>query len=357
MSVFDIAPDSVDPATVPAFVTSTGAEIPAIGLGTFGSDHASPEQVGDAVREALSLGYRHLDCARVYRNEHAIGRVLADVLDSGALRRENLWLTSKLWNDMHGDGDVLLSVAESLRDLRTHYLDLYLVHWPFPNHHDPGVGADARHPDSRPYIHESYMNVWRQMERLVDSGLVRYIGTSNMTIPKLELLLRDCRIKPAFNEMELHPHFQQPELFDFCRSFGIQPIGYSPLGSPARPERDRTPDDTVDLEDPVIVQIADDHGVHPALIALKWAVQRGQITIPMSTKRSHIRDNLVAVSEDPLSNEEMNRLASIDRNNRLIKGHVFLWQGAAGWEDLWDLDGTITANYDPERADPSSASS
>jgi diketogulonate reductase-like aldo/keto reductase len=220
-------------------------------------------------------------------------------------------------------------------------LDLFLVHWPFPNHHDPGVGADARHPESRPYIHEEYMEVWRQMERLVDAGLVRHIGTSNMTKPKLDLVLADCRIKPEFNEMELHPHFQQPELFDYCTSLGIQPIGYSPLGSPARPERDRTPHDTVDLEDPILVQVAETHNLAPATVALKWAVQRGQVTIPMSTKRSHLRSNLSAVSDAPLSDDEMLRLSKIDRNNRLIKGQVFLWPGARGWEDLWDPEGSI----------------
>ena len=109
---------------------------------------------------------------------------------------------------------------------------------------------------------------------------MRHIGTSNMTIPKLKLLLRDARIKPAVNEMELHPHFQQPELFDFVRANGIQPIGYSPIGSPARPERDRTPEDTVDIEDPVIVGIARRLGVHPAVVCIKWAVQRGQIPDP-----------------------------------------------------------------------------
>ena len=335
-SSFCVSEDTVPQDEIPTLKTHRGDLIPALGLGTFGSDHASPEQIADAVREAISLGYRHIDCASVYRNEKEIGEVLTEVLDSGLIRREELWVTSKLWNDMHGDGDVLVSLARTLRDLRLKYLDLYLVHWPFPNHHDPGVGADARHPDSRPYIHEEYMTVWRQMERLVDAGLVGHIGTSNMTIRKLELLMRDCRIKPSFNEMELHPHFQQPALFDYCTSMGIIPIGYSPLGSPSRPPRDTAPGDTVDLEDPVLLEIAASHNVHPAEICLKWAVRRGQIPIPMSTKRRNILSNLRAVSEDPLAPEEMERIAAIDRNCRLIKGQVFLWPGAAGWQDLWD---------------------
>jgi diketogulonate reductase-like aldo/keto reductase len=144
--------------------------------------------------------------------------------------------------------------------------------------------------------------------------------------------------------MELHPHFQQPELFAFALENGIVPIGYSPVGSPMRPERDKTPDDSVDIEDPVIVEIADRHHLHPAVVCVKWAVQRGQVPIPFSVKRSHILSNLQAAVSDPLSEAEMAAIAGIDRNCRLIKGQVFLWEGARGWEDLWDLDGTIAGD-------------
>ena len=126
------------------------------------------------------------------------------------------------------------------------------------------------------------MKTWRKMEELVDMGLVRHIGTSNMTIPKLKLILRDARIKPAVNEMELHPHFQQPEFFRFVLDNGMQPVGYCPIGSPGRPERDRTPEDTAPTEDPVIVRIAQRHGIQPAVVCIKWAVQRGQTPIPFS---------------------------------------------------------------------------
>ena len=127
MSVFKIAADAIDPAIVPFKVSNRGARIPAVGIGTFGSDHASPEAVAQAVREAISLGYRHVDCARVYGNEAEIGTVLAEILASGGIRREELWITSKVWNDMHSDGDVLLSLAHSLKDLRLAYLDLFLI--------------------------------------------------------------------------------------------------------------------------------------------------------------------------------------------------------------------------------------
>ncbi len=341
-SSYALAPDGVDPSAVPQRVLYTGARMPAIGLGTFGSDHVAPEEMAKAVRGALTVGYRHIDCAAVYGNEAQIGQVLAEAL-SGGIRREELWITSKLWNDKHGEADVIPACEQSLRDLRLDYLDMYLVHWPFPNYHAPGCDVHSRAPDAQPYIHENFMRTWRQMEELVRRGLVRHIGTSNMTIPKLKLLLRDAEIKPAVNEMELHPHFQQPELFRFVREQGMEPIGFCPIGSPGRPERDRTPEDTVDIEDPVIVRIAERLGVHPAIVCIKWAVQRGQTPIPMSTKRRNYLANLRATVSEPLSAEDMQAIAGIDRNCRLIKGQVFLWKENQSWEDLWDPNGQIPA--------------
>ena len=163
-----------------------------------------------------------------------------------------------------------------------------------------------------------------------------------MTIPKQRLVLRDARIKPACNEMELHPHFQQPEFFRYVVEQGIVPVGYCPIGSPNRPERDRTATDTVDIEDPVIVRIADRLGVHPGVVCIKWAVQRGQVPIPFSVKRSQYLGALKAVTEAPLTEQEMREIATIDRNCRLIKGQVFLWKDGQSWEDLWDPNGEIT---------------
>ncbi len=333
-------PEGVNPDKIPAKRLYTGDEIPVIGLGTFGSDHVSADQVAMAVRQAILLGYRHIDCASVYGNEHKIGPVLSELMEGG-LERKELWMTSKVWNNMHGEGQVIESCKKSLSDLRLDYLDLYLVHWPFPNHHAAGVDVGSRDPDAVPYIHDNFMKTWRQMETLVETGLVRNIGTSNMTIPKLELVLRDAKIKPSCNEMELHPHFQQQEFFNYVVGKGIIPIGYSPVGSPARPERDRSPEDTADIEDPVIVEIAGRLNVHPAVVCIKWAVQRGQVPIPFSANRDNILSNLKSVVSEPLTDKEMELLAGIDRNCRLIKGQVFLWPDARGWEDLWDPDGEI----------------
>jgi alcohol dehydrogenase (NADP+) len=331
----------VDPAAVPQRRLYTGATMPAIGLGTFGSDHVSADEVAQAVRGAAEAGYRHFDCASVYGNESQIGAALKDIVAAG-MAREELWITSKLWNDKHGVNDVIASCEQSLADLGLDYLDLYLVHWPFPNFHPPGCDVSFRGSGAEAYIHEHFMDTWRKMEELVDKGLVRHIGTSNMTIPKLELVLRDARVKPAVNEMELHPHFQQPELFDYVRAHGIEPVGYSPIGSPARPERDRMPEDTSPTEDPVIRAIAARLGAHPAEVCIKWAVERGQTPIPFSVNPRHYAANLRAVVEDPLSEDDMQAIAGIDHNCRLIKGQVFLWKDGQSWEDLWDVNGEIT---------------
>ena len=341
MEKFAIASDGVDPNAVPKRTLHTGAKIPAIGLGTFGSDRFTGSQVAEAVKGAISVGYRHIDCASVYGNEKLIGQALTEVIDGG-IKREDLWITSKLWNDMHGDGDVLVSCQKSLDDLQLDYLDLFLVHWPFPNFHAPGCDVDSRSPDAKPYIHENFMKTWRQMEALVEKGLVRHIGTSNMTAPKLKLLLQDAKIQPACNEMEQHPHFQQQELFDFCKSNNIQQIGFCPIGSPTRPDRDKTESDTVDIQDPAVLAAAKRLNVHPAVICVKWAVQRGQIPIPFSVFQNEYLGNLQSTVQDPLTEEEMQALAGIDKNCRLIKGQVFLWKDNQTWEDLWDLNGEIT---------------
>ncbi len=331
---------TIDATKVPYKTLSNGAKIPVIGLGTFGSDNYDAETIAQAVKTAIKMGYRHIDCASVYGNEKEIGVVLKEIFSEGIVTREELWITSKVWNDKHKQ--VVESCKQTLSDLQLDYLDLYLVHWPFPNFHAPKCDVTARQPDSIPYIHENYMNTWRQMESLVESGFVKNIGTSNMTIPKMKLLLRDCKIKPVVNEMEIHPHFQQPELYQFMKDNGVGVIGYSPIGSPGRPERDKTPEDTVDMEDPVIMAIAERLNVHPAVVCLKWAVQRGQITIPFSVKTDKMYTNLKGITEGPLTDKEMEQVSKIDKQCRLIKGQVFLWQHAKSWEDLWDLNGEIT---------------
>ena len=329
----------IDPTTVPQRTLYTGAKMPGIGMGTFGSDRFSAEDIAAAVKGAAKLGFRLFDGASVYGNEDLIGKVYKEILDSG-VKREELFITSKVWNDQHDN--VIESCKKTLKDLQLDYLDCYFIHWPFPNFHAKGVSVDSRDPNAKPYIHEDFMKTWRQMEQLVEMGLVKHIGTSSVTIPKLELILRDAKIKPAVNEMELHPCFQQPELYKYCKDNGIEVIGFCPIGSPTRPDRDKTDQDIADIEEPTVVKIAKAHNVHPAVICVKWGVQHGHSPIPFSIHESEYYSNLVSAVQDPLTDEEMKELEAADKDCRLIKGQVFLWEGAKSWEDLWDLDGTIT---------------
>jgi diketogulonate reductase-like aldo/keto reductase len=318
------------------FRLNSGEKVPAIGFGTFGSDHYSPEQVSKAVEIALAAGYRLFDCAEVYGNEDLIGKVFDDAFQSGLAKREDLFITSKLWNDHHAQGEPTKALKRSLENLKLSYVDAYFVHWPFPNYHAPGCDGDSRNPDSRPFSADEFLGVWRELERLYDQGLTRSLGMSNMTVSKLEAVLPHCRVKPSMIEMELHPSFQQEELFDYCVSKGIQVIGFCPLGSPNRPERDRTPEDVADTELDEVVSVSKAHGIHPALTCLKWSVAKGAIPIPFSGSEKNIRANLASVSDDPLTASEMELLNKAERGCRLVKGQVFLWPGAASWTQLWE---------------------
>jgi alcohol dehydrogenase (NADP+) len=161
---------------------------------------------------------------------------------------------------------------------------------------------------------------------------------SNMTITKLEQVLPLCRIKPAVLEVEINPTFQQPRLFEYCMEHDILPIAYSPLGSPCRPDRDIAEGDLVTFEMPELVEIAEAHHCHPAVICVKWAVQRGHVPIPFSVYEQEYVENLRCTTEDFLTEDEMERLRKADRNFRLIKGEVFLWKEAVDWRDIWDRE-------------------
>ncbi|MDD3218040.1 MAG: aldo/keto reductase [Lachnospiraceae bacterium] len=329
----------VEPGLVPKKKLNNGLEMPCVGMGTFGSDRFTPDEVSAAVAGAIRCGYRLFDCAACYGNEDQIGKVFKAAFDEGVVERKELFIMTKVWNDMHRE--VEKSCRKSIEDLQCDYIDLFYIHWPFPNYHAPHCSVDARNPDSRPFSVDEFVDTYRQCEELVEKGLIKAIGISNMTIPKLEAVLPLLKIKPAACEFELHPCFQQQEIFDYLTEREIQPVGYMPIGSPKRPERDICPEDISDMEMPEIQAIAKAHGVHPAIISLKWAVQRGQIPIPFSIHEKNYFGNLKCVTEDPLTKEEMESIATLDRNNRLVKGQVFLWEGAKDWHDLWDEDGVI----------------
>ena len=328
---------AVNPAAVPQITLKSGVQIPCIGMGTFGSDRFSAEEVAGAVAGGLRVGYRMFACAACYGNEAQIGEVFQKAFDEGLVERKDLFIMTKVWNDRHRE--VGAACRQSIQDLRCEYIDLYYIHWPFPNYHPPGCDVDSRNPDSKPFSVAEFLDTYRQCEQLVREGLVKHIGISNMTLPKLEAVLPKLDIMPAACELEIHPCFQQEEQFAYLTERGIQPVGYMPMGSPKRPERDIVDTDIADMELPEMRAIAKAHGVHPAIVCLKWAFQRGQIPIPFSIH--NYEANLEAALSDPLTSEEMKTIASLEKGNRLVKGQVFLWEGARDWHDLWDEDGKI----------------
>ena len=220
----------VDASKVPQITLNTGDKVPCIGMGTFGSDRFTPDQVSNAVAGAIRAGYRMFDCAACYGNEDQIGRVFKAAFDEGVVERKDLYIMTKVWNDMHRD--VEKSCRKSIEDLQCDYIDLFFIHWPFPNYHAPGCDVNSRNPDSKPFSVAEFIDTYRQIEALVEKGLVRHIGISNMTIPKMNAVIDKFKIKPVACEMELHPCFQQQELFDYLKAHDIQPIGFMPLGSP-----------------------------------------------------------------------------------------------------------------------------
>ena len=328
---------AIDVNAVPKVTLNNGEKVPCIGLGTFGSDRFSANEVSEAVEGAIKAGYRMLDCAACYGNEAEIGLVIKKVIDEGVCERKDLYVMTKVWNDMHRE--VEKSALKSIADLQCEYIDLLYIHWPFPNYHAPHCDVTSRNPDSKPFSVAEFMDTYRQIEALVKKGIVRHIGISNMTIPKLEQVIDKFEIKPVACEIELHPCMQQQELFDYLVAHDIQPVGYMPMGSPMRPERDMEEGDIADLQLPEMKKIAEAHGVHPAIIALKWAIQRGQIPIPFSLH--NYVSNLECTLSDPLTDAEMETIKTLEKNNRLVKGQVFLWPGAGDWHDLWDEDGFI----------------
>ena len=332
----------IDPATVPVYHLYNGDAIPCIGMGTFGSDRVSPEEVAGAVAGGIRAGWRLFDCAACYGNEDKIGASFRAAFDEGVVKREDLFIMTKVWNDMHRN--VAASCRKSIEDLQCGYVDMLFIHWPFPNYHPPFCDVNTRHPDSTPFSVEEFLDTYRQIEALVDEGLVRHIGISNMTIPKLDAVLSKLRIPPSACESELHPCFQQRELLAYLKVRNILPIAYMPLGSPRRPKRDILPEDVADMQLPEMQAIAKAHNCHPAIVCLKWALQRGTLPIPFSVH--NYEANLAAAVTEKLTDEEMQTISTLERNNRLVKGQVFLWEGANDWHDLWDEDGVITGCTD-----------
>lgn len=296
-------------------------KMPALGLGTWKSD---PGDVEKAVITALKAGYRHIDCAHSYGNEKEVGKGIRKVLSEGKLKRGELWITSKLWNDAHKKEDVIPALKESLKDLQLDYLDLYLIHWPVVQ--KSGVKLAKKPEDFIPLEMVPIMETWNEMEKAVDMGLVKHIGVSNFNKEMLLNLIEHARIKPEMLQVELHPYLPQKELLEFCRLHHVHVTSYSPLGSGDRPKQMKKDNEPVLLENDEVQRIAEKHGVSNGQILISWALHRGTAVIPKSTNEKHILENLKA-ADIQLDEKDMNSLDSFPRNYRFVDGSFFDLKG------------------------------
>jgi alcohol dehydrogenase (NADP+) len=291
--------------------------MPALGFGTLIPD---PVATISATRDALEAGFRHFDCAERYRNEREVGEALQAGLAAGGIAREDIFVTTKLWNSNHRPERVEPAFQASLDRLRLNYLDLYLIHTPFA--FQPGDEHDPRDQNGNVIYDRgmTLLDTWRAMESLVDHGRCRAIGLSDITLDGLLPIYESARIKPAVVQVESHPHLPETELLEFCKEKGVVLLAFAPLGHGARPGL---------LEDPVIMSIAARVGKTPAQVLLAWAVQRGTalLTTPKSAARARENFNISQLPEDAF--DEINRIQTRQRLNEVVKTGIpgFIAQG------------------------------
>ena len=294
-----------------------GGQMPALGFGTLIPD---PAVTITATRDALEAGFRHFDCAERYRNEREVGEALEAGLAAAGIAREEIFVTTKVWNSNHRPERVEPAFDASLERLRLKYLDLYLIHTPFA--FQPGDEQDPRDQNGN-VIYDNgvtLLDTWRAMESLVDGGRCRAIGLSDITLNDLMPIYESARIKPAVVQVEAHPYLPETELLEFCKEKGIVLLAFAPLGHGMRPGL---------LEDPVISAIAARIGKTPAQVLLAWAVQRGSalLTTPKNAARARENFDISALPEDAFN--EINRIQTRQRLNPVVKTGIpgFIPQG------------------------------
>jgi len=296
---------------------NNGRAIPAVGFGTLIPGLGDTQR---ATRTALEVGFRQFDCSERYRNEEAVGEAIQGALGEGRVRRDNLFIATKLWNNNHRPERVEPAFEASLNRLGLKYLDLYLIHTPFA--FQPGDDQDPRDQNGNLlYDHDvTLLDTWRAMESLVDHGKCRAIGLSDISLDELKPIYESARIKPAVVQVEAHPYLPETELLGFCKEKRIVFLAFAPLGHGMRPGP---------LEDPVISAIAARVGKTPAQVLLAWAVQRGTalLTTPRSEAQARENFDISALPEDAL--DEINRIQTRQRLNEVVKTGIpgFIPQG------------------------------
>lgn len=306
---------------------ASGNRLPRVGLGLW---KVEPRQTASLVTEAVASGYRHFDSACDYGNEAEAGEGFDRVLREGAVRREDLWVTSKLWNQFHRREHVRPALERTLRDLRLDYLDLYLIHFPVSLRYvppetryppgwfdDPDADRPVMVPDPVP-ISET----WEAMERLVDAGLVREIGVCNFGVSLLRDLLAYASRPPAMLQVEMHPYLAQEKLLRFCHESSIAVTAFSPLGAQSYFQLDMARQDESLLEQPAVMEIAGRHSRTPAQVVLRWGLQRGTAVVPKTSRPERLREN-IALFDFELRDGEMDVISGLDRHRRFNDPGVF----------------------------------